>query len=140
MKNRRQLGASELMETGTSWNIVDKICAFGADNCNTNFGGVSRKGKNNVFYHLKQELRREIVKVGCASHIIHNSFDSACDQLPINFEALAVNIFKNFHLHTLIVEALKEFCDDAEVEYTKLVSHSGSRFLSLHPAIQKVKK
>lgn len=48
--------------------------------------------------------------------------------------------FQALPLHTLRVEALKEFCDDAEVDYTKLVSHSGSRFLSLHPAIQKVKK
>lgn len=129
---------SELMGTGRSWNIADKICAFSADNCNTNFGGVNRKGENNVFYRLKQELGREIVGVGCASHIIHNAFDSACDQLPINIESLAVNIFKHFRLHTLRVNDLEKFCDEAEVEYTKLVSHSGTRFLSLHPAVQKV--
>lgn len=131
---------SELIETGRSWNIADKICAFAADNCNTNFGGVNRNGENNVFFRLKQELGRDIVGVGCASHIIHNAFDSACDQIPINIESLAVNFFKHFRLHTLRVESLKDFCDHAEVEYTKLVSHSGSRFLSLHPAVQKVRK
>lgn len=130
----------ELLNTGRSWNIKDKICAFAADNCNTNFGGINRKGEHNVFYRLKQELGRDIVGVGCASHVIHNAFDSACDQLPINIEALAVNIFKHFKLHTLRVEALKDFCVDAKVEYEKLVSHSGSRFLSLCPAIQKVYK
>lgn len=131
---------SELMGTGRIWKISDKICAFAADNCNTNFGGIHRQGKNNVFFRLKQELGREIVGVGCASHIIHNAFDSACDQLPINIEAFAVNIYKHFRLHTVRVETLKNFCDEADVEYMKLVSHSGSRFLSLYPAIQKVKK
>lgn len=125
---------------GRIWKISDKICAFAADNCNTNFGGIHRQGKNNVFFRLKQELGREIVGVGCASHIIHNAFDSACDQLPINIEAFAVNIYKHFRLHTVRVETLKNFCDEADVEYMKLVSHSGSRFLSLYPAIQKVKK
>lgn len=131
---------TELLETGKRWKIEEKICAFGADNCNTNFGGVNRKGENNVFSRLKRELGREIVGIGCASHIIHNAFDSACDQLPINIEALAVNVFKHFRLHTLRVEKLKDFCEEAELEYSKLVSHSGSRFLSLHPAVQKVAK
>lgn len=84
--------------------------------------------------------KSETTGVGCASHIIHNAFDSACDQLPINIESLAVNVFKHFRLHTLRVNDLEKFCDEAEVEYTKLVSHSGTRFLSLHPAVQKVFK
>lgn len=129
---------TELICTGKDWGVTTKIVAFGADNCMTNFGGVNRNGENNVFSRLKSMLGREIVGSGCVSHIIHNSFDSACDQLPINIEALAVNIYKHFHIHTLRVEALKGFCADAGEEYTKLTSHSGTRFLTLYPAIQKV--
>lgn len=129
---------NELIGTGKDWKISGKIVAFGADNCVTNFGGVKRNGENNVFFRLKAELDRDIVGVGCVAHIMHNAFDSACDQLPINIEALSVNIYKHFHIHTLRVESLKEFCENAEVEYTKLTNHSGTRFLTLRPAVQKV--
>lgn len=129
---------NELLLTGKIWNCTNKVAAFGADNCNTNFGGLNRKGENNVFYRLKKELARDLVGIGCTSHIIHNGFDSACDQLPINIEALVVNIYKHFHIHTLRVETLKEFCTTTEVNYVTLVNHSGTRFLTLHPAVQKV--
>jgi hypothetical protein len=130
----------ELIGTGTNWKVVNKVVAFAGDNCPTNFGGVKRNGENNVFFRLKKELEREIVGVGCAAHIIHNAFDNACDQLPFDLEALVVNIYKHFHIHTLRVEALKVFCVDSEVDYTKLTNHSGTRFLTLHPAVQKVRK
>ena len=90
------------------------------------------------FFRLKKELTRDIVGLGCMAHIIHNAFDSACDQLPINIEALVVNIYKHFHIHTLRVESLKELCANCEVEYTKLTNHSGTRFLTLNPAVKKV--
>jgi hypothetical protein len=38
------------------WGVLKKVIAFSADNTNTNFGGVSRRGKNNVFYKLKNQL------------------------------------------------------------------------------------
>jgi hypothetical protein len=37
----------------TKWNIEKKIVALSADNTNTNFGGSSRRGKNNVFQKFK---------------------------------------------------------------------------------------
>lgn len=127
-----------LMGTGSAWKVTEKVVAFGADNCVTNFGKVNRNGDNNVFYRLKQELGRKIVGVGCVDHIIHNGFDAACDQLPINIEGIVVNLYKYFHIHTLRVESLKEFCDEASVEYVKLTNHSGTRFLTLAPAVTKV--
>lgn len=128
----------ELVGTGKSWNVYEKIIAFGADNCATNFGGVTRRGVNNVFARLKAELGREIVGIGCAAHIIHNAFDSACDQLPIDVEPLVVNVYKHFHIHTLRAETLKELCAEAGMQYEKLTNHSGTRFLTLLPAVTKV--
>lgn len=130
----------ELLETGTTWKVKDKVIAFGADNCPTNFGGVTRRGENNVFARLKGKFGREILGIGCVAHIVHNAFDSSCDQLPIDIEALVVNVYKHFHIHTLRVEALKQLCDEAEVEYEKLTNHSGTRFLTLLPAVSKVRQ
>lgn len=129
---------SELLESGRKWKLEDKVIAFSADNCPTNFGGITRRGENNVFARLKQVLGRGIVGIGCAAHIIHNAFDTACDQLPIDIEAIVVNIYKHFHIHTLRIESLKDLCDDAGVEYEKLTNHSGTRFLTLLPAVSKV--
>lgn len=130
---------SQLADVGNVWNITDKVIGFAGDNCNTNFGGVKRLGQKNVFYRLKQILGRNLVGVGCASHIIHNAFDYACEQLPFLIEPVVVRTYKHFHIFTKRVEALKEICDDAGVVYKKLENHSGTRFLSLHPAVKKVK-
>lgn len=131
---------NELVATGTSWKLKEKVVAFGADNCNTNFGGVERKGQNNVFFRLKELLQRDILGVGCVSHIIHNAFDTACDQLPIEVEHVVVKIFKHFDIFTKRTEALKEICNDNEINYTKLIRHSGTRFLTLYPAVVKIIK
>lgn len=130
---------TELLNAGKEWKIDDKVIALSADNCPTNFGGVSRRGQNNVFARLKQNLGREIIGIGCAAHIIHNAFDHACDQLPVEMEQIVVNVHKHFHIHTIRVENLKELCDDAGVQYEKLTNHSGTRFLTLLPAVSKVK-
>lgn len=130
---------TELLDTGRGWNIHEKVVAFGADNCPTNFGGITRRGENNVFARLKVEFCRGILGIGCVAHIVHNAFDSACDQLPIGIEPLVVNIYKHFHIHTLRVESLKDLCDEADVQYEKLTNHSGSRFLTLLPAVSKVR-
>lgn len=137
---RSETIGNELIGTGKHWEVENKIVAFGGDNCNTNFGGVDRNGENNVFYRLKEMLNRKIVGVGCNCHIIHNAYDAACDQLPISIESLVVVIYKHFSIHTLRVESLKSICDNQEVTYLKLVSHSGTRFLTLHPAVKKVRK
>ena len=129
----------KLLGTGKDWKLTEKIVGFCADNCVTNFGMINRNGNNNVFHRLKSELKREIVGIGCVAHIVHNAFDSVCSQIPFNIESLVVNIYKYFNIHSVRVEALKEFCERSEIEYVRPASHSGTRFLTLFPAIQKVK-
>lgn len=63
---------TELLDSGHGWNIQEKVIAFGADNCPTNFGGITRRGDNNVFARLKGEFGRGILGIGCIAHIIHN--------------------------------------------------------------------
>lgn len=45
---------------------------FTGDNTNTNFGGVLRRGKENIHCKLKKEFGRGIIGVGCGAHITHN--------------------------------------------------------------------
>lgn len=121
-----------------SWDIKDKIICFAADNCNTNFGGANRNGTNNVFAVLKQKLQRGLFGIGCSAHVTHNAFDAGCDKIPVPIEAVVVTIYKHFHIFTVRVETLKDFCRDADIEYETLTKHSHVRFLTLLPAVSKV--
>lgn len=44
-----------LTEAMNTYEISNKTIAYCADNAPVNFGGITRKGKNNVFYKLKQK-------------------------------------------------------------------------------------
>ena len=120
--------------------IENKVAAVCADNANVNFGGLLRNGTNNVYYKLKNELKIPIIGVGCAAHIIHNTIQSAADQLPLDVEGIVIKIYSHFYIFTIRVELLKEFCDNAEVEYTRLLGYSKTRWLALMPAIERVLK
>lgn len=129
---------SHLMTVIKENKLEDKVVGFCGDNCNTNFGGVKRAGKNNVFTLVKNELGRTINGIGCGAHIVHNAVQTAVDVLPIEVEALVVKIYKYFHIYTVRVTQLKEFCEFADVEYRKLLKHGNTRFLSLMPAIERI--
>jgi hypothetical protein len=115
-----------------------KVVAFCVDKCNTNFGGVKRKGENNVYSRLKKEIGRNIVGVGCGAHIVHNCLQTAVDVLPIKVEALVVKIYKYFHIYTVRVTQLKEFCKFVDLDYKKVLQHGSTRFFSLLPAIERM--
>jgi hypothetical protein len=121
-------------------NVFDKIIGFSADNTNTNFGGAARHGKNNVFYKLKNSLGKDVVGIGCAAHIINNSIQTAADSLPIDIEVVVVKIYAHFYIYTVRVESFKEFCEEAAVEYKKLLGYSKTRWLALMPAVERLLK
>ena len=85
--------------------------AYCGDNTNCNFGGSSRHGKNNVYIKLNNYLGRELIGVGCNEHILHNAIKTACDCLLIDVEVIIVKIYSYFHISTVRVETLKEFCE-----------------------------
>lgn len=118
--------------------LKEKVICLSADNTNTNFGGPNRKGEENVFKKLKTSLNRPIFGIGCSAHIINNTVHTACDALPLDVEVVVVKIYKYFHIHTVRVSNLKEFCDFVETQYKKLLSHCGTRFLSLLPAVERI--
>ncbi|CAI6360864.1 unnamed protein product [Macrosiphum euphorbiae] len=118
--------------------LEEKIISFSGDNTNTNFGGIARKGKNNVFLKLKNTLKRNILGLGCCAHVIHNSIQYAADSLPIDIEIIVCKIFGYFHIYTVRVETLKEFCSFVDVQYKEILAHSKTRWLSLYPAIERI--
>ena len=87
---------TSLLETLEKDNLASKLVGFCADNANTNFGGLKRKGTNNIFAKLEKKFKRKIIGVGCAAHIIHNAIQTACDLLPVNIENMIVNLYKHF--------------------------------------------
>lgn len=119
-------------------NLDSKIIAFCGDNTNSNFGGAARKGTRNIFHNLKMVLNRDILGVGCAAHIVHNTIKTAADCLPIDVEMIVHKIYYYFHTYTVRVESLKDFCSFAEIEYRKLLGYSNTRWLALMPALARV--
>ena len=118
--------------------LKDKLIGFCADNCNTNFDGANRRGHNNVFYKVKDNIKRDLVGIRYTIHIVHTCHQHAVDTLPVCIESLVVKIYKFFHIYTVRVSKLIEFCDFADVEYQRLLQHGNTRFLSLPPALERV--
>ena len=67
-------------------NITSKCVAFGADNTNCNIWGINNKQSNNVFTHLKENLKNyDIVGIGCPANVVHNT-----DVLPIDIDCIVI--------------------------------------------------
>jgi hypothetical protein len=88
----------------TKWNIEKKTGALSADNTNTNFGGSSRRGKNNFFHKLKSKLNRTLIAIGYSSHIINNAIQCAADTLPMDIQAVIEKLHQHFYIYTLYTQ------------------------------------
>lgn len=135
-----ELISESIMTIIANTHLSDKIVGFCADNANTNFGGLSRSGKNNVFSRLDSNLKQSLVGVGCSAHIIHNAIQTAADLLPLDVENIITKIYAHFYINTVRVEKLKEFCSDVGVEYNRMLGFCKTRWLALLPAIERVLK
>jgi hypothetical protein len=50
--------------------------------------------------------------VGCVAHTAHNAVQTAAaDYLPVEIESTVGKIYQHFHLYTVRVQTLKDFCD-----------------------------
>lgn len=132
--------SNSLLETLNKNNLTNKLVAYCADNANTNFGGVNRKGDNNIFSEIKNKLPLKILGVGCAAHIVNNAINTAADLLPVDIESIVTKIYGYFYIFTVRTEKLKEFCEEADVTYRKLLGYSKTRWLALMPAIERILK
>lgn len=62
-----------LLEVLKTFDLKEKCIAFCGDNCNTNFGGIQTKGKQNVYAKLKENLTDQLIGVSCPGHIFNNT-------------------------------------------------------------------
>lgn len=127
-----------VFEVLEKYKISNKVIGLAADNTNTNFGGMKRKGTNNLFTKLNNSCGKSLIGVGCTAHILNNCIQNATDVLPIDIEVIAVKIFKHFYIYTVRVEKLKSFADFVNCEYKKILSFSKTRFLNMMPAIERI--
>jgi len=99
---------------------------------------LQRKGKNNVFTKLKETLNRDILGMGC--YAILFIIQCASDCLPIDVESKVCKMFSFFHIYTVRVENLKEYCDFADVQYKDLLSFKNkvAFCFSVFPAIERI--
>lgn len=131
---------SNLIESATNkYGLKDKVVGFCADNAKVNFGGETRGGKNNVFFKLKSWLPH-LIGINCAAHVVHNALKHACDALPFDVEWVVVKIYSHFYIYTVRTEKLKSFCEEASIEYDKLLGYAKTRFLALGPAVKRILK
>jgi hypothetical protein len=119
-------------------NLNEKIIAFCGDNTSTNFGGASRKGANNVYKKLKCLLERDLLGIGCGAHIVRSTIQTASYCLPVDVEAVVVNIYSYFYIYTVRVEDLKDFCKFVEIEYKEILGYSKTRWLALMPSVKRI--
>ncbi|CAH1163556.1 unnamed protein product [Phaedon cochleariae] len=118
--------------------LKDNCIAFSGDNCNTNFGGMNRKGTQNVFSKLKNLVNLKLVGIGCPAHILNNCVQSGTDTLRIDIDSLVLKIYNHFSIYTIRTESLKHFCEFVEIDYKKLLYHSKTRWLSLFPCLNRI--
>jgi hypothetical protein len=69
----------QVMKATGDYDLETKVIGLSADNINTNFGGMLRRGKENVLTKIKSPLNRSIIGFGCNEHIIHNCTKTAFD-------------------------------------------------------------
>ena len=98
---------------------------------------MKRRGQNNAFFRVKENIERDLTGIGCAANIVHNCLQHAVDNLPVCVESL-VKICKFFHIYTIRVTELKQFCDFVEIEYQRILQHGNTRLFSLLPALQRM--
>lgn len=132
--------AEIIMKTLQKYDLSEKCISFTADNANVNFGGVNRPSGRNVLTNVQDQLKKDIIGVGCPAHVLHNSVQHGTDVLQIDVDVLVMKLFNYFSVYTVRTEALKTICDYIDVNYEKLLSHSKTRWLSLFPAVERILK
>ena len=130
---------SQIEQACEQFNISDKVTGFGGDNAPVNFGGITRGGDNNVFALMREKFKNCSYGFGCNAHISHNTVDHAVSQIELfDVESIVVKAYKHFAQHTVRLTRLKDICDDAGIEYEKLLGYGATRFLAFKGCIDRI--
>ena len=86
------------------------------NNCNTDFGGLTRPKGNNIFSRLKNDLPTP-VGVGCPAQILKKRLHHGTNQMTIDVENIIYKTYQYFCTYTVHTEELKDYCNFADTEY-----------------------
>ena len=113
---------------------LKNVNSFGADNANVNFGR-----HQSVFTELRK-VNPDIIDMGCICHMISNSFKNGIKMLKFDLEYIVIKIYSEFSSHTKRKHELMEFYEFCDVEYSEMLRHVSTRWLSLLPAVDRLYK
>ena len=95
--------ANEVTETLTKMSLFEKCLSFTGDNCNSNFGCLTRPKGNNVFPGLKNDLPT-LVGVGCSALILNNCSRHGTNQMTIDVVSIIYKPYQYFCIYTVRTE------------------------------------
>lgn len=78
--------------------------------------------------------------MGCLCHVLNNAVKKASSYLKIDIESIVLKTYNEFSSHSKRLETLKEFYNFCDVEYSNLLHHVPTRWLSLLPAVDRLYK
>ena len=89
--------------------LFEKCVSFTGDNCNTNFGGLTRPRGNKVFSRLKNDLPT-VVGISYPARILNNCLHHGTNQTTIDVESIINKTYQYFCIYTVRTEELKDYC------------------------------
>uniref|UniRef100_H3AAE9 DUF4371 domain-containing protein n=1 Tax=Latimeria chalumnae TaxID=7897 RepID=H3AAE9_LATCH len=105
------------------------VIAYRADSASVNYG------KNcSVFVKLKA-VQPQIIQANCNCHVLHNAAKNCMKALSFDVERLVLKVFNEFSCSAKKVKRLKSCFDFVQQEYSKVLSHVPTRWLSLFAQI-----
>lgn len=113
---------------------INQVSAFSTDNTNANFGK-----NHSVFTNLKT-VNKNIFKANCHAHILHNCLKQAVEKLDIDIEGVILKFYSHFSVSAKRRDELKEFHNFVDIEFSELLRHVVTRWLSLLPCINRILK
>ena len=128
-----------LILSATQENGLDlkQLTSFSADNAQVNFIGTQQYGQNNVFYRLKEQTT-SLIHVACPAHILHNAAEKGAEHLTVDIETIVLKIGSHFKSQTGRAESLKQFCEQLNVNYSTLPTHTPTRWTMLVAVLERM--
>jgi hypothetical protein len=108
------------------------IISFCGDNASVNFGC-----HQSVFTELRKQ-NNDMISMGCLCHVLHNAVKNASSLLKIDIEAIILRTYSEFSSHSKRLEELMEFYHFCDLEFSELLRHVPTRWLTLLPASEKL--
>ena len=129
--------ANELCETLQKFSLPLKyLLSLSSDGLN-----VNKAIKTNINSKLKANYQRELVDTGpCQLHVVHNSFRKGVEGYGSDVENLCIDIYYFFKLSPPRREDYADVQQKLNLDEFVFLWHVQSQWLSLIPAIERVRK